>query len=144
MEKLVSQFDEALAAGHLNEKVVTHEFAYNGIPIRRTKGKNDSDFFLPDGRSVEVKLDLRSQATGCGLIEWPSIQRFADLYIHTLTYTRVFTHEQYKTLYLRGKIPGGPVGDIGYNGRLIRNMGREGVPLWQFIRDLKNQQNRAA
>jgi hypothetical protein len=144
VEHVTADFDKSLALGRLNENVVAHEFRYQGLPVTQTEGKNDFDLFLPDGRSVEVKLDLRSQATGYGVIEWPTIQRLADLYVYTFTYARVFMHEQFKELYLRGKIPGGGIGDLGYDARLVRNMGREGVPLWQFIRDLKAERNRAA
>jgi hypothetical protein len=137
-EHLNPEFDSALVLGKHNEAVVAHEFAYQGIPIRRTDGKHPFDFFLPDGRSVEVKIDLRSQCTGSAAVEWPTLQRGADFYIYTLTYARVLTHQQLEDLYMhQGKIPSGGMGDLGYTGRLIRGMGKEGVPLWQFIKDLQ-------
>jgi hypothetical protein len=72
-----------------------------------------------------------------GAIEWPTVLRNADFYIQTLTYARVYTHEQYEHLYLHGKKPAAGVGDLDYDARLIRNMGREGQPLYQFINDMK-------
>lgn len=137
MEHLYPEFESALALGQYNEEVIAHEFKYQGIPIIRTEGKNDFDFILPDGRTLEWKLDVRSQATGCGAIEWPSLQRRADLYGYTFTYAKLYTHQQLEALYLQGKIPDKGFGPQGYDGRYVRGMGKEGLPLWQFIKELK-------
>jgi hypothetical protein len=141
MEKVYSEFEASLALGQHNEEVIAHEFAYQGIPVRRTEGKNDVDFFLPNGQSVEVKIDLRSQCTGSAAIEWPTLQRNADFYIYTLTYARVLPHSLLQTLYSYGKIPDGGFGPQGYHGRYVRNLGREGMPLWQFIKLMKASLN---
>lgn len=133
------KFEPGLVLGKYNETVIEHEFQYQGVPLTRTQGKHSFDFYLPNGKSVEVKIDLRSQCTGAGAIEWPTLQRRADFYIYTLTYARVYTHQQLEDLYLhRGKIPWEGMGDLGYAGRYIKGMGKEGVPLWQFIKGLKN------
>jgi hypothetical protein len=144
MEKVFTQFEQALVLGKYNEHVIAHEFAFQGIPVQQTEGKDDFDFYLPDGRSVEVKMDIRSQCTGAGAIEWPTLQRHADFYIHTLTYARVFPHALYQALFNRGKIPDGGFGPQGYDGRYIRNLGREGQPLWEFIKQLREQMRQAA
>ncbi|OFW04939.1 MAG: hypothetical protein A3I61_17205 [Acidobacteria bacterium RIFCSPLOWO2_02_FULL_68_18] len=136
-EHVFTDFNRSLALGKYNEQVIEHEFRYQGIPIKRTDGKNDFDFFLPNGKSVEVKIDIRSQCTGSGAVEWPTLQRMADYYIYSLTYARVFTHKQLQDLYLRGKIPAGGFGDLAYDGRIVSHMGKEGIPMYQFIRDLK-------
>lgn len=142
VEHLNPEFHAALALGHHNERVIAHEFEYQGVPVRRTEGKHPFDFFLPDGRSVEVKIDVRSQCTGMAAVEMPTIDRKADLYIYSLTYARVLTYDQLKHLYTHeGVLPWGGVGDFGYHARLIRNMGRQGVPLYQFIRDLRSSSN---
>ena len=75
MEHVYPTFEKALALGQYNEEVIAHEFAYQGIQLTPTDGKHPFDFFLPDGRSVEVKMDVRSQCTGMGAIEWKTIQR---------------------------------------------------------------------
>jgi len=90
---LPQSFSAALEVGKMNEQVVAHEFYYQGIPVTPTEGKHPFDFYLPDGRSVEVKLDLRSQATDYALFEEPTFNRAADIHIHTLTYALVFTRE---------------------------------------------------
>lgn len=141
MEKVYPQFDQALALGHYVEDVIDHEFKYQGIPVIRTQGKNDFDFILPDGKTLEWKVDVRSQCTGAGAIEWPTLQRRADYYGYTLTYARIYTYLELEQLYLGGKIPGGGIGDLGYSGRYIRNMGKHGIPLYQFINDLKNKRD---
>lgn len=123
--------------GKHNEDVIEHEFRYQGIPLIKTQGKHPFDFYLPDGRSVEVKIDLRSQCTGAGAVEWPTLMRQADIYIYTLTYARVFTHKELEELYMHGKVPWGGMGDLGYTGRYIKGMGKQGLPLWQFIQNLK-------
>lgn len=57
-------FQQALATGHQNKEVVAGEFEYQGIPlIQPPPGKHPVDRYLPDGRSIEIKLDLRSQRT---------------------------------------------------------------------------------
>lgn len=139
MEQVHPQFEEGLVIGKYNEKVIGQEFAYQGIPLNPTVGKDNVDFYLPDGRSIEVKIDLKSQCTGYGAIEWPTVLRNADFYIQTLTYARVFTHQQFKDLYMSGKKPAGGMGDLNYEGRLIKDMGKHGIPLWQFIKNLKNE-----
>jgi hypothetical protein len=134
-----SEFEESLALGKHNEKVIAHEFGYQGVPLAATQGKHDFDFYLPDGRSLEVKIDLRSQATGCGAIEWPTLQRNAEIYVYTFTYARVFTHAELKALYLSGKVPHKGFGSVGYTGRYVKGMGKQGIPLWQFIDSLKTK-----
>lgn len=137
-EHLHPEFKTGLAIGQYNESVISHEFLYQGVPIRRTQGEHPFDFFLPNGQSVEVKIDLRSQCTGMAAVEWPTLQRMADFYIYTLTYARVLTHKQLEYLYMHeGKLPVQGLGSAGYDGRLVRNLGKAGVPLWQFIKDLK-------
>ena len=92
-----TQFKQALQAGQQNEQVVAEEFAYKGIPlIQPPDGKQPFDRYLPDGRSIEIKLDLRSQRTSNGCIERPTLDRGADFYIHTFTYARVYTHQEYE------------------------------------------------
>jgi hypothetical protein len=137
MEQVFSQFDESLAAGHLNENVVAHEFEYQGIPVKRTEGKNDFDFFLPSGHACEVKLDIRSQATNSGCIEFPTLARHADFYLHTFTYCKVFTWEEYNRLYMTGKVINGGAGQYNYDAHYIRQRGQQGTPLYQFINQLK-------
>ena len=138
-EHVHPQFEPALVLGKYNEEVIAHEFRYQGVPVQQTEGKNDFDFILPDGRSVEVKIDLRSQCTGAAAVEWPTLQRMADFYIYTLTYARVLTHKELQAHYLTGKIPAEGFGDLGYSGRYVRSLGRAGVPLWQFIKELRSQ-----
>lgn len=138
-EHLHPQFSEALAIGRYNEEIVAHEFTRSGIPIVHTEGKNDFDFILPNGQTLEWKLDVRSQCTGNGAIEWPTILRGADYYGYTFTYARIYTYQQYKELYMRGFLPAGGMGDRPYDSRYVRRMGREGLPLYQFIRDWKKQ-----
>lgn len=143
MEQVLTDFRQALAAGQMNEKVLAHEFAYQGKPlIPSGEGKQPFDYYLPDGRAVEMKLDLRSQATRSGLIEWPTLKRGADFYLHTLTECRVFTHEEYQELYQRGKIL--TAGQYGYDARGIFLMWRYGTDLQTFIKNLNydpRQQN---
>jgi len=139
MEKLYPEFADALIIGKYNERVIAHEFEFQGVPLTPTVGKDDFDFYLPDGRSLEVKIDLRSQCTGMGAVEWPTLQRNADYYVYTLTYARVYTHQQLQDLYLHGKKPAAGLGDLGYDARLIRNMGKDGLPLYQFINSFKQQ-----
>ena len=47
--------------------------------------------------------------------------------------------ELYRMLYGYGKIPAGGFGPQGYDGRYIKNLGREGQPLWEFIKNLREQ-----
>jgi hypothetical protein len=85
-------------------------------------GKRPFDYFLPDGRTIEIKLDLRSQARHYAAIERPTLDRNADFYIHTLCYYLVFSGNVYRDLYnKRGKVPErkGAMGDQNYEGRLI-------------------------
>jgi len=91
MEKVYPQFEKALIIGKYNEEVIAHECAYQGIPLIQAEGKDDFDFHLPDGRSLEAKIDLRSQCTGYGAMvavttcrpplgrrtRWPSAARCA-------------------------------------------------------------------
>lgn len=142
VEHLNPEFNAALALGKHNEQVIAHEFSYQGIPVKPTEGKHPFDFFLPDGRSVEVKIDVRSQCTGYAAVELPTLSRRADIYIYTLTYARVLTFEQLRDLYQHeGKLPWGGIGDLGYDARLVKNLGKQGVPLYQFIRDLNTSSN---
>lgn len=141
MEHFHPEWSQALQIGKYNESVIAHEFAYQGIPLIPTEGKNDFDFHLPDGRSLEVKIDLRSQCTGYGAIEWPTLQRGADFYVYSLTYARVFTHAELNQLYLGGKSLDGGVGDLNYNARLVKRMGQYGMPLYEFIKLLKLQRS---
>jgi hypothetical protein len=141
MEKVFPTFDKALIIGQYNQEVLAHEFQYQGYPLIPTEGKHPFDFYLPNGKSLEIKIDLRSQCTGMGLVEWPTLQRRADFYAYTLTYSRVFTLEELEQLYSYGKIPSGGVGDLDYTARLIAKMGQHGVPLWQFIRNQKAEAN---
>lgn len=133
---LPTSFQSALALGQQNEQVIAHEFEYHGIPIQRTQGKHDFDFFLPDGRSVEVKLDLRSQATNYALFEEPTFNRAADIHIHTLTYAVVLTRQQVEELYKRGKVAN--AGDFRGHARLVPKyeLKNAGVYLDQFIKSL--------
>lgn len=140
-EHVFTDFDSSLIIGRYNETVVAHEFEFQGIPLTRTEGKHPFDFYLPDGRSLEIKLDIRSQGTGAGIIEWPTLQRLADLYLYTFTYNRVFTHKELEFLYMhQGKIPSSGFGDLGYTGRIIPRMGKYGIPGYQFIKELRAQQ----
>lgn len=142
MNHVTAEFIPSLQAGLLNENVIAHEFTYQGVPVKQTEGKNDFDLYLPDGRSVEIKLDLRSQATGSLALEWPTLQRGADIYILTTTIARVFTSEQVSRLYNSGKIPAGGFGQQGYDGRYVRlsEYYNSGTKLWEFIKALKQQQ----
>jgi hypothetical protein len=141
MPEQYAQFAPALAAGQQNEAVVAGEFEYRGVPlIEPPPGKHPFDRYLPDGRSIEIKLDLRSQRTANACIEFPTLQRGADIYIHTFTYARVYTHAEYQWLYNRGKIPAsGGVGEYQYEGRYVSKveMRAQGVFLDQFIKALK-------
>lgn len=134
---LPASFEAALEIGHANEDVVIHEFQYQGVPVTPTVGKADFDFFLPDGRSVEAKIDLRSQATNKGYLETATYNRRPDIYIHTLTYALVFTGEQLDWLYNHGKIVWG--GDYQKQDRMVSkvDMNNVGMPLWKFIKELK-------
>jgi hypothetical protein len=130
-------FLDDLDVGHAAEKVISHEFSFQGIPVQRTEGKHDFDFFLPDGRSAECKLDLRSLATNYAVIEDRSMDREADFYFHTLCYTLVFPNETYHRLDRQGKIV--KIGDYQYEGRIIKKteMRQSGIYLDQFIRQLQ-------
>lgn len=137
---LPQDFQTALDLGKQNEQVVAHEFEYHGIPVTRTEGKHNFDFFLPDGRSVEVKLQLRSQGSGNAALETATMRRSADFQIHTLTYAVVLTREQAEDLYMRGKIA--QMGDYKLQDRYVRtyDMKNTGVYLHQFIKQLKAKQ----
>jgi hypothetical protein len=137
-EHVFTKFEPALVLGKYNEDVIAHEFAYQGIPAKRTEGKNNFDFILPNGQTLEWKIDIRSQCTGSGAIEYPTLKRGADYYGYTFTYARVFTHSELEYLYLhQSHLPAGGMGDAAYDGRLVRNMGKHGIPFYQFLRDLK-------
>src|ERR1044071_437938 len=112
-------FRAALAAGQQNEQVVAEEFEYRGLPIIRADGKAPFDFKLPSGQLVEVKLDLRSQRTANGVIEANSLARPVDFFIHTFTYARVYTAEEYRRLYDSGKVPTRGIGEFHYDARYI-------------------------
>ncbi len=145
-----SDFADSLTVGKYNEKVVADEFSYHGIPlVSPPDGKHPFDRYLPSPtglKSVEIKADFRSQRTGHAVIEYPTLQRGANFYIHTFTTARVYTHDQYMQLYMRGKIPAGGMGQYGYDGRYIRlsDMRAVGMPLYQFINGLKELTNAAA
>lgn len=136
---LPDSFESSLALGQQNELVIEHEFKYQGIDIQPTDhtSKQPFDFFLPDGRSVEAKVDLRSQATGKAYLETATYNRRPDIYIHTLCYALVFTNEQLDWLYNHGKIVWG--GDYQRQDRMISkvDMNNVGTPLWRFIKQLK-------
>jgi hypothetical protein len=89
-----------------------------------------------------MKLDIRSQATGSLALEWPTIQRGADIYILTTTVARVFTSEEVSRLYAHGKVPAGGFGQQGYDGRYVRlsEYYSSGKKLWEFINSLKQHQ----
>lgn len=138
MEKVYPEWEEALALERYNARVIKHEFDYQGVPIEQTTGKNDVDFILPDGRTIEWKFDIRSQCTGSGAIEWKSLQRRADLYGYTFTYNRLYTYQELEFLYLhQGKKVEGGFGNLDYDGRYVRGMGKAGIPGYQFINGLK-------
>jgi hypothetical protein len=134
---LPQDFQTALDLGKQNEKVIIHELLYQGVDVIPTEGKHPFDFFLPDGRSVEVKLQLRSQGSGNAALETATMQRGPDLQIHTLTYAVVLTREQAEQLYMRGKIA--QMGDYKYQDRYVRafELKNTGVCLHQFIKSLK-------
>jgi hypothetical protein len=129
-------FLQDLDVGHAAEKVICHEFEYQGKPVFPTEGKNDFDFYLPTGQSCEAKLDVRSLATQYAVIETPSLKRQADFYFHTLCYTLVFDNKTYHRLYNSGKIV--KIGDYQYDGRIIpkAEMRTSGIYLDKFIRHL--------
>jgi hypothetical protein len=141
MEQVLPEsFQSALALGQLNEKVIEHEFDYQGVNIFPTDhdSKQPFDFYLPDGRSVEVKIDLRSQATNKALFEEPTMGRAADIHIHTMTYAMAFRREEIEQLWQRGNPV--RVGDFGYNCRAVPKFvlkGR-GMYLDEFIKSLKH------
>jgi hypothetical protein len=141
MEKLYPQFDAALALGKHNEDVLAHEFSYQGLALRRTEGKHPFDFYLPNGKSLEVKIDLRSQCTGCGAIEAPTLARNADYYLYTFTTARVYPHVLLEELFKGGKRPSGGFGGAGYDGRYVPGMMNEGVSLHEFIQMVKASLN---
>ncbi len=139
MERVYTSFLQALALGQYNEKVIAHEFAYRGKPlIDPPPGKHPYDFYLPDGRSVEIKIDVRSQCTGRAALEYPTIKRAADFVILTTTAARVFTREEIDFLYLHGKVPAEGFGEQHYDGRLVSfaDYYQHGTKLYQFIDSL--------
>src|SRR5438552_14469477 len=75
MEKVYTTFG-------YNQEVIAHEFQFQGVPLAQTHGEHPFDFYLPNGKSLEVKIDLRSQCTGSGAIEWPTLQRQADFCLY--------------------------------------------------------------
>lgn len=133
-------FLDDLALGQKNQEVVFADFARRGLIITPTQGKHPFDGFLPDGRSIEVKLDLMSQSTGNAAIELPTLQRHADFYAHTLCYYRIYTNEDYWILYKQGKIPLKGMGDQQYDGRLIptKLMRTSGMYPSEFIKYLND------
>lgn len=133
----VNHFLDDLDVGHAAEKVVCHEFEYRGVPVQRTEGRNDFDFFLPNGASCEVKMDLRSLATNYAVIEDKSLSREADFYFHVLTYCLVFDNQTYHRLYRQGKIV--KIGDYQYSGKIIPKyeLRQSGLYLDQFIKQLQ-------
>jgi hypothetical protein len=74
-------------------------------------------------------------------LEWPTLQRGADIYILTTTIARVFTGEQVSRLYNGGKIPAGGFGAQGYDGRYVKlsEYYNSGQRLWEFINQLKQR-----
>ena len=137
---LPKDFNTALDLGKQNEKVILNEFRYHGIEVIPTDGKHDFDFFLPDGRSVEVKLQLRAQGSGNAALETETMRRSPDLQIHTLTYAVVLTREQAEALYMRGKIA--QMGDFQRQDRYVRSydLKNSGIYLHAFIKQLKANQ----
>lgn len=102
-------------------------------------GKQPFDRYLPDGRSLEIKLDLRSQNTQYAALEQATIDRHPDFVIHTLTYALAFPGPIYEELYhRRGKIHN--FGEQGLEGRLVdkREMRAAGVYVDQFIKQLRS------
>lgn len=139
MPEQYTPFQEALKTGHQNEDCVIAEFQYSGIPVYRPEGKSYFDFQLPSGHTIECKLDLRSQRTNCACIERPSLDRPIDFFIHTMTYAKVYTHQEYVWLYNHGKIPANGLGEQHYEGRYVPKleMKNKGVFLDQFIKSLR-------
>ncbi len=88
-----------------------------------------------------MKIDFRSQATGKLALEWPTLQRGAELYILTTTVARVFNHQEVMRMYNRGKIPAGGFGQQGYDGRYVSltEYYNSGMRLRDFIYQLKQQ-----
>ena len=86
-----------------------------------------------------MKIDFRSQATGKLALEYPTLQRGADIYILATTVARVFTHDQVEAMYNRGKIPAGGFGSQGYDGRYVNlsEYYKSGQRLYEFINQLK-------
>jgi hypothetical protein len=76
------------------------------------------------------------------VLEWPTLQRGADIYILTTTTARVFTSQQISDLYNRGKIPAGGFGQQGYDGRYVNlsDYYNTGMKLYEFIRQVKANQ----
>lgn len=137
-EKIYPKFDRALEIGKYNEEVIAHEFTYQGLPLTRTTGQHPFDFYLPNGKSLEVKIDLRSQCTGCGAIEEPTLLRNADYYVYTFTEARVYPHVLLQAIFNRGRKPNGGFGNLSYNGRYCPGMKDEGVSLHEFIGMMKH------
>lgn len=137
MESLYSPFDRSLALGQHNEDVIEHEFAYHQVPVTRTKGRNDVDFILPGGASLEWKMDVRSQCTGRGIIEDPTLERQADFYGVTFTFARVYPRRLFQDIYRRGR-PVKGFGQLAYDGRLCPGMHLEGIRLRDFIESMKS------
>jgi hypothetical protein len=133
-------FQATLELGQLNERVMEHEFDYQGVNIFPTDHDSNQpfDFYLPDGRSVECKIDLRSQATNKAHFEEPTMNRAADIHIHTMTYAMVFHRAEVEQLWQRGNSV--RAGDLGYNCRAVPKFvlkGR-GMYLDEFIKSLKH------
>lgn len=130
-----------LAIGQQNQEVVFRDLKYRGIDITPTEGKHPFDGYLPDGRSVEVKLDLYSQSRHYAAIEAATLSRNADFYVHTLCYYVVLPGNVLYDLYnRRGKIPErGGFGDQNQEGRFITTNDMRGFGLYgdQFSKTIK-------
>ena len=133
-------FLDDLDIGHKHQQLIGLAFDHHGIQITPTEGKHPFDGFLPTGHSLECKFDLYSLVSGNAAIEYPTLKRCADFYVHTICFTKVFTYEEYKWLYNRGKVV--RMGDQFYDGRLINRLDfkSKGMFIDQFARQLILQQ----
>lgn len=133
-------FQADLQIGHRHEALIAKGFAWHGIQLTPTEGKHPYDFFFPNGKSLECKLDLFSAISGNAAIEYPTLQRAADFYAHTFCFTKIFTYEEYQWLYNHGKMV--KMGDYQYEGRLPSRIDfkSKGQFIDQFAKQLTQQQ----
>lgn len=130
-------FKQDLQIGHHHEALIAKGFAWYGIDLTPTQGKHPFDFYLPDGRSLECKVDFYSAISGNACIELPTLKRAANFYAHTFCFTKIFTYEEYKWLYMHGKVA--TVGEQRYDARLPSRIDfkSKGVFIDTFIKGLK-------